>query len=94
MDTRCTYWFTMRYLVNLLLLLHLWSQLFYGIVIWVTQKKICTDNVLEFVQNDLQTYYASLGILHHTSCAHTSQQNSVTERKHRHVKDVAHIIML
>ena len=51
-------------------------------------KIFCTNNVLEFIQHNLQNYYTSLGILHQTSCAHTSQQNSVTERKHIHILDV------
>ena len=35
------------------------------------------DNALEFVQNDIAIFCLSLGILHQTSCSHTSQQDGV-----------------
>ena len=57
-------------------------------------KVFRTNNVLEFVQHDLQNYCVSLDIVHQTSCAHTSQQNSVAERKHRHILDVTRTIMV
>ena len=36
-------------------------------------KVFHTDNALEFVQRNLQNYCASLGILHQTFCAYTTQ---------------------
>ena len=48
----------------------------------------------EFVQSSVQFYCASLGIIHQTTCPHTSQQKGVAERKHRHILDIMRIIML
>ena len=61
---------------------------------FVTLKVLRTDNTLEFTQMNLQSYCESLGVIHQTSCPHTSQQNGVAERKHRHILDVAYSIML
>ena len=59
----------------------------------VTPKFLRTDNALEFVQTKIASLCASIGILHQTSCPHTSQQNRVVERKHRHIIDVTRNIM-
>ncbi|GJU99550.1 putative RNA-directed DNA polymerase [Tanacetum coccineum] len=34
---------------------------------------------------NLSTFFTSLGILHRLSCPHTSEQNGLVERRHRHV---------
>ena len=60
----------------------------------VTLKIFHTDNVLEFVQTELQKYCATLGVLHQTTCPNTSQQNGVAEYKHRHILDVTRTLML
>jgi hypothetical protein len=37
----------------------------------------------------LNTYLKSVGIHHRVSCPHTHQQNSVAERKHRHIVEIS-----
>ena len=53
-----------------------------------------TDNALEFMQSNISEFCASHGILHQTSCPHTSQQNRVAERKHRHILNVTRTLMV
>ena len=60
----------------------------------VTPKIFQTDNALEFVQKDVENYCASIGILHQTSCPHTSQQYGVAKSRHRHILDVTRTILL
>jgi len=52
-----------------------------------------TNNTLEYVKNDVSVFCSKNGIIHQTSCSHTSQQNGVAERKHRHIMDVARTLM-
>ena len=59
-----------------------------------TPKILRTNNALEFVQTSLQDHCASLGIIHQTSCPHTSQQNGVAERKHRHLLDMTRTLLV
>ena len=49
-------------------------------------KILRSDNALEFTQSVMDSFCVDHGILHHTSCPHTSPQNGVAERKHRHVR--------
>ena len=53
-----------------------------------------TDNALEYIKNDVSLFSSKNEIIHQTSCSHTSQQNGVAERKHRHILDVARIMMI
>ncbi|KAD7116530.1 hypothetical protein E3N88_03798 [Mikania micrantha] len=46
-------------------------------------KQVQTDWGGEF--RSLSSFFQSLGILHRLSCPHTSEQNGVVERRHRHV---------
>ena len=55
---------------------------------------LCTDNALEFLKHNVSQFYYSNGILHQTTCAHTSQQNGVAERKYQHLLDVARTLMI
>ncbi|KAD2804123.1 hypothetical protein E3N88_37500 [Mikania micrantha] len=46
-------------------------------------KQVQTDWGGEF--RSLSSFFQTLGILHRLSCPHTSEQNGVVERRHRHV---------
>jgi len=52
-----------------------------------------TDNALEYVKN-VSIFCFKNGIIHQTSCSHTSQQNGVAERKHRYILNFAKILMI
>jgi hypothetical protein len=41
----------------------------------------------------MHCFSAYRGIIHQTSCPHTSQQNGVVKRKHRHLLDVARTLL-
>lgn len=53
----------------------------------VSIKTVRPDNGGEFVNTYLTNLFLFTGILHHTSCPHTPEQNGVVERKHRHLID-------
>jgi hypothetical protein len=42
---------------------------------------------------NFQTFCSSTGVLHQFTCPHTSQQNGVAERKHRHIVDMGLTLM-
>ena len=44
-------------------------------------KNIRTNNAKDFINHDLQNFYANFGIVHETSCAYTPQQNGAAERR-------------
>lgn len=57
-------------------------------------KILRSDNGTEFTSNDMKNYLISNGILHHTSCVNTSQQNGVAERKNRDLLEKTRALML
>lgn len=52
-------------------------------------KRLRTDNGIEFQYSYMKKYYKDHGIILETSCTDTPQQNSVVERKHRHILEIA-----
>ncbi|GKA58544.1 putative RNA-directed DNA polymerase, partial [Tanacetum coccineum] len=56
-------------------------------------KVFRSDNGTEFVNQSMTKFCNDHGILHQTSCAYTPQQNGITERKYRHLLNVARSLM-
>ena len=48
-----------------------------------------TDCGGEYASNEFNSFCITNGITHEYTCPHTSQQNGLAERKHRHIVDIA-----
>jgi transposase InsO family protein len=51
-------------------------------------KQFQSDNGGEYTSKQFKDYLSQSGILHRLFCPHTSQQNGIAERKHRHIVEV------
>lgn len=47
----------------------------------------------EYTSHSFKQYLSTHGILHRIICSHTSQQNGIAERKHRHVIETGFAIL-
>lgn len=56
-------------------------------------KIVRTNNGTEFVNKSCKDIFQERGIVHHRTCAYTPQQNSVVERKYKHLLQVARALM-
>jgi hypothetical protein len=52
-------------------------------------KFLRTDCGGEYASNEFNSFYITNSITHQYTCPHTSQQNGLIERKHRHIVDIA-----
>ena len=57
-------------------------------------KVFRSDGGGEFINNKLQTFLKSIGVIHQTSAPYTPQQNGVAERKNRTVIEMAKCMLL
>lgn len=53
-----------------------------------------SDNGGEYLSSELQQYLETKGIIHHTTCSNTPQQNGVAERKNRHLLEVVRALLI
>lgn len=51
----------------------------------VILKLIRTDDGSEFINNETFLFFQDKGMIHQNSYPYTPQQNSVVERKHKHL---------
>ena len=52
-------------------------------------KILRTDNSTEYFNSVLNNFISKKGLLHHNSCIESPQQNGISERKNRHLLEVA-----
>jgi hypothetical protein len=51
-------------------------------------KYFQSDNGGEYTSNQFKSFFNQHGIFHKLTCPHTSQQNGIAERKHRHIMEI------
>lgn len=57
-------------------------------------KTVGPDNAFELgSSSEAISFFSSQGSLHQTSCPHTHQQNSIMERKHKHILETARALL-
>ena len=52
-----------------------------------------SDNGREYINHQFQKYFQQHGLQHETSCSYTPQQNGVSERKNRHILEIARALL-
>ncbi|GKV03587.1 hypothetical protein SLEP1_g15862 [Rubroshorea leprosula] len=57
-------------------------------------KVLRTDNATEYLSTKLQSFLKEQGTLPQQSCPYTSEQNGRAERKHRHILDSVHALLI
>ena len=56
-------------------------------------KRLSSNNGREYVNKNLSNFLKDNGIVHELTCVDTPQQNWVTERKNRHLFEVARVLL-
>ena len=60
----------------------------------ISIRVLRSDNAREYFSAPFTSFMSQHEILHQSSCAHTPQQNEVTERKNRHLVETARTLLL
>lgn len=73
----------------------IFEQFFYMIKNQFNQsiKILRSDNGTEFFNTTLQNFISKHGIIHQSSCVNSPQQNGISERKNRHLLEVARSLL-
>ncbi|KAJ0617795.1 putative RNA-directed DNA polymerase [Helianthus annuus] len=53
-----------------------------------------SDNGGEFVNTSMKQFFTTKGLIHQTSCAHTPEQNGVSERKNRIILEMTRALLI
>ena len=72
-------------------------QKFYAEILTQFNISICvlhSDNAMKYFSAPFISFMSQHGILHQSSCTHTSQQNRIAERKNRHLIETARTLLL
>ena len=91
--SRCTLLFLMKNRAELYSIF----QKFYAEILTqfnISIHVLCSDNAKEYFFAPFISFMSQHGILHQSSCAHTTQQNGVVERKNRHLIKTARTLLL
>jgi histone deacetylase 1/2 len=56
-------------------------------------KTLRYDNGGEYISQEFRQFCDSKGIIHKTTCSHTTQQNGIAEGKNRHILKTIQTIM-
>jgi hypothetical protein len=89
--SRCTWFFLMKERSELLSILTTFVnevKTQFGKAI----KILRSDNAKEYFSYGLSSFLSAHGILHQSSCPHTTQQNGIAERKNRHLVETARMV--
>ena len=57
-------------------------------------KTLWSDNEGEYISQEFRQFCDSKGIIHKTTCPHTTQQNEIAEQKNRHILKTIQTIMI
>ena len=91
--SRCTWLFLMKNQAELYSIFHK----FYVEILTqfnISIRVLRSDNAREYFSAPFISFMSQHGILHQSSCAHTSQKNRVVERKNRHLIETTCTLLL
>jgi len=92
--SRCTWLFLMK---NHSELFSIFQSFFFNEIenqFGVSIQILRSDNAREYLSQSFTTFMKSHDILHQTSCAYTTQQNGVAERKNRHLVEITRTLLI
>ena len=91
--SRCTWLFLMK---NRAELYSIFKKIYAEIMIQfnISIRVLRSDNARKYFSSPFISFMSQHGILHQSSCAHTSQQNGVAEHKNRHLIETTYTLLL
>jgi transposase InsO family protein len=84
----------LRFLMNFLLIKKKIFHKMFQTQFNTSIKIVRSNNRGKYMSGNLNTYFPEHGIFHQTTCVDTPQQNSIAERKNRHLLEVTHLLLL